>query len=211
VIERVERRAKNILLHLSGGLCARVHLRMTGNLYLIPDVRFRPVHARMVCELEDGRGLILDDPRLLGRIHLHPAAALSELLGALGPEPLSPDFTPAWLGQAARRSRKPAKLFLMDQTRVAGLGNIYAAEALFAAGIHPGRIMSSLSARRVQALHSAIVAVLSDALQSALRAYSGPGVFNEAEEFPAAVYVFLSRVSALTGCRTAAGWLRRLS
>jgi formamidopyrimidine-DNA glycosylase len=188
VIEKVERRAKNILLHLSGGLSVRVHLRMTGNLYLIPDVRFRPAHTRMHFELAGGRGLIFEDSRLLGKVHLHPARELAKLLGDLGPEPLSDSFSAEWLCVEAAKSRQPAKLFLMDQTRIAGLGNIYAAEALFRARIHPEARMNTLTPRRVRQLHQQIVAVLRDALQSAVKAYSGPGEFGEAEDFPVAVY-----------------------
>jgi formamidopyrimidine-DNA glycosylase len=188
IIETVERRGKNILIGLSGGLWVRIHLRMTGNLYVIPDVRFRPASTRAYFELEGGRGLVFDDPRALGRLHLHTAAEAARLMEDLGPEPLSPEFTLAALAAAARRSRKPAKLFLMDQQHVAGLGNIYAAEALFRAGIHPVRPMNHIAPPRLALLHSAIVEVLKEAVHWAVNSYGRPGKFSEAEDFPLAVY-----------------------
>jgi formamidopyrimidine-DNA glycosylase len=187
-IETVERRGKNILMSLSGGLWVRIHLRMTGNLYVIPDVRLRPASTRAYFELEGGRGLVFDDPRALGRLHLHTAAEAARLMEDLGPEPLSREFTLDVLAAAARRSRKPAKLFLMDQQHVAGLGNIYAAEALFRAHIHPARPMNRIGPPRLALLHAAIVEVLREAVHWAVTSYRRPGEFSEAEDFPLAVY-----------------------
>lgn len=187
-VERIERRAKNLLLHLSGGIVLRVHLRMTGNLFVIPDVRFLPANARAYFEFSKHRALVFHDPRALGRIHVHTEAELAQLLARLGPEPLSPEFTPAWLRDTAAASRKPAKLFLMDQNALAGLGNIYAAEALFHARIHPAKPMNRLRHPKLDALHRSIVGVLTDAVQSACKAYSGPAQFGEAESFSCFVY-----------------------
>src|SRR5512134_406713 len=85
IIETVERRGKNILIGLSGGMWVRIHLRMTGNLYVIPDVRFRPASTRVYFELEGGRGLVFDDPRALGRLHIHTTAEAARLMEDLGP------------------------------------------------------------------------------------------------------------------------------
>ncbi|HSB16752.1 MAG TPA: bifunctional DNA-formamidopyrimidine glycosylase/DNA-(apurinic or apyrimidinic site) lyase [Bryobacteraceae bacterium] len=188
IIETIERRGKNILIGLSGGMWVRVHLRMTGNLHVIPDVHFRPASTRAYFELEGGRGLIFDDPRALGRLHIHTTAEAARLMEDLGPEPLSPVFTLDALAAAAGRSRKPAKLFLMDQQHVAGLGNIYAAEALFRARIHPARPMNRIGPSRLAVLHSAIIEVLQEAVHWAVRSYGRPGEFSEAEDFPLAVY-----------------------
>jgi formamidopyrimidine-DNA glycosylase len=187
-IEAVDRRGKNILVHLSGGVSLRVHLRMTGNLTVFPDSRLLPVTARMWFELRDGRAVALDDPRALGRITAHRTSSLPSLLADLGPEPLSPQFTPQQLESAARRTAKPMKIFLMDQKAVAGLGNIYAAEALFRARIHPARPARKVSRERLAALHAAIVEVLSIAVDSAITAYDKPNGFSEGEIFPVAVY-----------------------
>lgn len=185
----VERRAKNILLYLSNEEVIRVHLRMTGHFYVIPNARLQPTATRLAFHLSRRRALILDDPRAFGRVTRHTAADLRALLDAYGPEPLSDAFTPAVLADAARRSRGPAKVFLMDQSRIAGLGNIWAAESLFAARIHPATPMNHLSAHRIRRLHAAIVAVLHDAVQSALvivQAY--PSSFPDADLLNVSVY-----------------------
>lgn len=184
----VERRGKNVLLQLEGGRWLRVHLRMTGNLTVIPDSRLRPVTARVWFDLEDGRALILDDPRALGRVTLHREPELQEIFSSLGPEPLGSEFTPEAFAERAGKSRKPAKLWLMDQQTVAGLGNIYAAEVLFQAAVHPLREARRISAAKLQSLHAAIVETLRLAINSAIIAYERPGGFTEGEVFPVAVY-----------------------
>ena len=187
-IDGVRRRGKNILIDLSCGLTLHVHLRMTGNLYVIPDYRLRPLAARAWFELADGRAIIFDDPRALGRIQLHATDEIESLLKDVGIEPLSDEFTEAVFLDLARSSRKPVKLFLLDQSYVAGIGNIYAAEALYEARIDPRKLTGSLSAVRLRRLHSAIVGILSRAVQSACIAYMHPGRFQEAEWFPVKVY-----------------------
>ena len=97
----------------------------------------------------------------------------------LGPEPLTEEFTAGSFVMSARRSRKPAKLFLMDQSHVAGLGNIYAAEALFRARIHPARPMNRVSRSKLVALHAAIVEVVREAVEA---------VCEGADDFPRQVY-----------------------
>jgi formamidopyrimidine-DNA glycosylase len=187
-IERIDRRGKNILIGLSGGLTMRVHLRMTGNLCVVPDWRLRVAGVSAWFELPDGRGLIFEDTRGLGALTIHDAAALRKLLDSLGPEPLSRRFTAAALLRSTAGLRQPAKLFLLDQRRVAGLGNIYAAEALFAARINPRAPIGSVGARKLTSLREAIVRILRDAVRSAYSAYSRPGGFQEAEDFPLLVY-----------------------
>jgi formamidopyrimidine-DNA glycosylase len=187
-VERIDRRGKNILVRLSGGLTMRVHLRMTGNLYVIPDWRLRPAASSAWFEFDDGRALLFEDTRGLGALTIHDAAEMSRLLEGLGPEPLSRQFTAEALIRSAAGLRQPAKLFLMDQRRIAGLGNIYAAEALFRAGIDPRKPIGSVSTARLRALHAAIVGILREAVKSAVRAYSRPGRFNEAEDVELAVY-----------------------
>src|SRR2546425_6351960 len=123
---------------------------MTGNLYVVPDFRFRVAGSSAWFEFDDGRGLLFEDPRGLGPLTVHDGPALEDL----GPEPLSRRFTAGMLARLAAGSRQPAKLFLMDQRRIAGLGNIYAAEALFAAGIDPRKAIGSISPPRLAALHT---------------------------------------------------------
>lgn len=187
-IESVTRRGKNLLLELSGGAVLRVHLGMTGNLYTIADARRRPATTRAWLELDGGRALVLDDPRALGRLELLSVEQAEQLDASLGFEPVAREFTPQRLAELARASRAPAKLFLMDQKRISGLGNIYAAEALFRAGIHPAKPANRLSRQRIERLYRAIVEVLDVAIQSTCNAYSGPGRFDAGETFPLAVY-----------------------
>lgn len=187
-ISRVHRRGKQVLVDLTTGLTIRIHLGMTGDVYFISDYRLRPQSARAWFQLDDGRAIVFDDPRVLGRLNLYTQAELTAALGHLGPEPLSRDFTPQRLRELAAASRLPIKLFLMDQTKVAGLGNIYAAESLWQAAIHPARIISKLRSVRLERLHDAIVHVLKDAIQSACTAYMRPGRFREAEAFTFEVY-----------------------
>jgi len=185
----VVRRGKNILLHLSNQQSLHVHLRMTGNLYAVPDPRFRPVGTRAWWELEGGRGILFEDSRALGRIHLYPTADLMARMDSqIGVEPLSEAFTPELLMEAAKGSRRPAKLFLMDQHPIAGLGNIYAAEVLFRSRIHPALPMGKLSKPKLRALYRDIRHVMEEAVASAAAAYDEPGRFAEGESFPCAVY-----------------------
>jgi len=187
-IDAVRRRGKNILVDLSDGLTLHVHPRMTGNLYVIADHRLRPVAARAWFELEDGRAMIYEDRRVLGRIQVHPTSEMEERLEKTGVEPLEPGFTEETLIALARKSGQPVKVFLMDQRHLAGLGNIYAAEALFEAKINPRRVARQLSRARLKRLHAAIVGVLERAVQSACIAYMHPDRFQEAEWFPVEVY-----------------------
>ncbi|MBI3210571.1 MAG: bifunctional DNA-formamidopyrimidine glycosylase/DNA-(apurinic or apyrimidinic site) lyase [Candidatus Solibacter usitatus] len=187
-IEDVVRRAKNILLMIGEGRALHVHLRMTGNLFVVPDARLRPAATRVWMELEGGSGLIFEDQRALGTMRLLSAAGVRALMDACGCEPLSAEFTKERFAALAAASRQPAKLFLMDQRHVAGLGNIYAAEALFRARIHPRHPMNRLTRAKLHGLREAIVDVLTEGLISAELAYSKPGRFTEGEEFACAVY-----------------------
>ena len=187
-ISHIDRRGKNILIHLSTSQTIRIHLRMTGNLYVIPDYRFRPAATSAWFEFTDGRALVFQDTRGLGTLTLHSADEIEKLLAKVGPEPLSRQFTAEAFIESANGVRQPAKIFLMDQRRVAGLGNIYAAEALFAARINPRKPIGDVSRPKLKALHAAILAILHDAVKSAVRAYSAPGAFREGEDFATAVY-----------------------
>lgn len=106
----------------------------------------------------------------------------------LGWEPLDPKFTQEQFLELARRSAKPSKIFLMDQQYVAGLGNIYVAEALFRAGIDPRKSLKNLKATRLHQLLTAIREVMKEAVESVYSAYEQPGTFAEGEIFPVKVY-----------------------
>ncbi|MFS8523230.1 MAG: bifunctional DNA-formamidopyrimidine glycosylase/DNA-(apurinic or apyrimidinic site) lyase [Limnochordales bacterium] len=143
-----------------------VHLRMTGRLTVEPAGEPETPYTRVAFSLDDGQELRFADVRTFGTIHLvedgqegGPAG-----LAALGPEPLADEFTPEVLAAALAGRRAPVKAVLLDQRRVAGLGNIYADEALFAAGIHPQRPAGGLARAEVERLHEAIRTVLARAL-----------------------------------------------
>ena len=186
-ITRVSRRAKNLLLHFDDA-ALRIHLRMTGDLVPCPNVRFFPIATRMILEFDKRDGVLFTDPRALGRVELLDAQGLEALNLSLGPEPLSPQFTPALLRSTARRSRLPAKLFLTNQAAIAGIGNIYAAEILFAACIHPARKMNRLSLARQERLQAAIQETLQAATRHAEVTYAAPGRFHETAGFRLRVY-----------------------
>jgi formamidopyrimidine-DNA glycosylase len=178
-ILRIERRGKNILVHLSGGYVLRVHLRMTGNLFVIPDARLQSARVRVYFLLKDGRGLVFEDSRVLGSVTIHPEAALDQLLDKIGIEPLSKAFTAKKLVEMASLSKKPAKIFVMDQQHIAGVGNMYAAEALFRARVNPKHPMNGVSKRKIEALHKAIIDVLREGTKDAVRSYSKPGSYQQ--------------------------------
>jgi formamidopyrimidine-DNA glycosylase len=148
------------------GLVLAVHLRMTGKfLYLSGDDAL-PKHARAIFYLDNDRRLVFSDQRKFGVMKLVAKSRLSRTKGIseLAPEPWSDDFGPGYLKATLERSRRTLKTLLLDQTKVLGLGNIYAAEALFRAGINPFKVSSQLSTKRVARLHAEILAVLSDAI-----------------------------------------------
>jgi formamidopyrimidine-DNA glycosylase len=147
-------------------LVLAVHLRMTGKfLYLSADDAL-PKHARAIFYLDNDRRLVFNDQRKFGVMKLVARSLLTRTKGVseLAPEPFTDEFSLNYLKQTFSRSRRSLKTLLLDQTRVLGLGNIYAAEALFRAGINPFKIAAGLSTKRVARLHAAILDVLRDAI-----------------------------------------------
>ncbi|MGA9114975.1 MAG: bifunctional DNA-formamidopyrimidine glycosylase/DNA-(apurinic or apyrimidinic site) lyase [Candidatus Dormiibacterota bacterium] len=165
-IAAVERRGKYILCALDGGEQVVVHLGMTGHLRVVNAADEVVKHTHLRVGLDDGRELRFDDARRFGRLMLGPRALLEErrLLPALGVEPLSDDFTPAHLDAVMRRTRRTLKAALLDQSVIAGLGNIYVDEACHLAGIRPTRRAHRLTRRERLALHGAIRSVLLKAI-----------------------------------------------
>ncbi|MFN8176237.1 MAG: bifunctional DNA-formamidopyrimidine glycosylase/DNA-(apurinic or apyrimidinic site) lyase [Solirubrobacteraceae bacterium] len=166
LVERLGRRGKYLLFELEDDVHLVAHLRMTGTLLYDAD-RGLP-HTRVRLELDDGHGVSWVDPRRFGTGHLLlGGAARDAYLGSrLGPEPFDAEFTADHLRAVARGRRTPVKAFLLDQRRVAGVGNIYADEALFRARIHPLRETGRLTRGQVSALRDAVV----DTLAAGLRA-----------------------------------------
>src|SRR5690625_2154643 len=163
-IDGVRRRAKCLLLDTNAG-SALVHLGMSGSLRLIPASTPARAHDHSDLVLDDRRALRFNDPRRFGCLLWQPPDAPHPLLQRLGPEPLSDDFDGAWLWTLSRGRRAPVKTFLMDQRVVVGVGNIYAAEALFMAGISPLRAAGRVSRARYDALAGAVKTVLRAAIE----------------------------------------------
>ena len=165
-INGVSRRGKYILIELDSDQVLAVHLRMTGKFVsLSPDDQL-PKHAHAIFYLDSERRLVFCDQRQFGVMKLVSRARLMKTKGIseLAPEPFGDDFSLAYLGDTLARSRRTLKTLLLDQTKVLGLGNIYAAEALFRAGVSPFKPAATLSSRRVARLHQSILDVLSDAI-----------------------------------------------
>ena len=165
-ILRVTRRGKHILFHLDGGRFLITHLRMTGRFLLLPVDRKLPLHTHAVFQLDDHRRLVFSDQRHFGMMKITTAEEIASAkeLRTLAPEPFSDDFTPAYLRDALARSRRTLKETLIDQTKVTGLGNIYAAEVLFLARINPFHVSAALAPRRIPRLHRAILDVLAESI-----------------------------------------------
>jgi formamidopyrimidine-DNA glycosylase len=164
----VGRRSKYILLHLNNHHTLLVHLRMTGQFFHVENSRPISKHASAIFHFDDGRKLVFEDTRRFGVMKLVPTSTLAETeeLMPLAPEPLGPEFTVEYLRGILRKTSKTIKEALLDQTKVSGIGNIYASEALFAAGINPQVRANELSQPRVRKLHSAIVSVLTAAIEA---------------------------------------------
>jgi formamidopyrimidine-DNA glycosylase len=167
VVERLGRRGKYLVWQLSDEVFLFQHLRMTGTLLL--DSPERPPHTRVRFDLDAGEAeLLFVDPRRFGTGELALGGDAHDAFFAarLGVEPLGEEFTGEYLRGLARTSRAPIKAFLLDQKRVAGVGNIYADEALFRARIHPLRPARQLTLTQCRALRDAVV----ESLQAGLDA-----------------------------------------
>ncbi len=180
-IEGTGRRAKLLLIELSGDLVLAIHLKMTGQLFVVPAGAPQDRFVHLVFELADGRELRFRDMRKFGRVGVYPRAVVAggeaaRKLGAgdvfaLGPEPLDPSFTLARFREHLRGRRGRLKTLLTDQAFLAGIGNIYADEALWRARLHPLRSASSLRADDQKRLYEAVRGVLTEAV-----AYRGSSI-----------------------------------
>lgn len=159
----VTRRAKNILLETDRGLLV-VNLGMTGRLLVLGEGDVAPTHPGVRFRLEDGRELAYHDVRRFGCLQRYTPGAWARREEELGVEPLSDAFTAEWLHRNAQRSRVAVKTWLMDQRRVVGVGNIYASEALFRAGVDPRRPANALGENEAARVVEAVRGVLREAI-----------------------------------------------
>ena len=161
-ILRVGRRAKYLDISLSE-FNMLVHLRMSGDLFM-RESKFEPQkHDRLILKLTGGKSLVFNDTRKFGRVWL--TANPENVLGKLGPEPLSRGFTWQWLHTALHNKHRQLKPLLLDQTFLAGLGNIYTDEALHIAKLHPLAASDSITAEQARALQDAIRRVLKEGIR----------------------------------------------
>ncbi|MDX2039620.1 MAG: bifunctional DNA-formamidopyrimidine glycosylase/DNA-(apurinic or apyrimidinic site) lyase [Acidobacteriota bacterium] len=167
-VEEVTRRGKHILAHLSNGRTWITHLRMTGRFVHVDADEAPPPHTHAALWLDNGRKLLFADQRHFGMMLVVKTSELDSVshLSKLAPEPFDAAFNAEYLHETLQRSKQAIKLFLLDQTKVVGLGNIYAAEALHRAKINPQLSANKLSRSRAETLHAEIVAVLSEAIEA---------------------------------------------
>lgn len=166
-IETLRRRAKYLWIDLEGSATLVIHLGMSGRLTVVAeDVPFA-LHEHLACHLDGGERLRLEDPRRFGLAFALPSAKLESdrHFAHLGVEPLDGELTGSYLEDEARGRRGPVKGFLMDGRVVVGVGNIYACESLWRAGVHPQRSTARISRARWERLAAEVQAVLADAIE----------------------------------------------
>ena len=197
--ESIERRAKYIVMSLGERGALVGHLRMTGRMHVEAADWDPGKFAKVRLDLDDGRAFHFIDVRKFGRLEFvrDPAARLADI----GPEPLGSEFTAEWLGQALSSRRRALKPLLLDQTFVAGLGNIYVDESLHRSGLHPLCLSNRVSVAQAELLQREIRAVLSEAIE---REGSSFDVFYRTPEGNPGSFQHQFRVYGRTGepCRT---------
>ena len=186
-IEAVGRRAKQIVVDLSGGAFLTIHLKMTGQLFVVPQDGPEDPYVRLVLALEDGREIRFRDIRKFGRVGLYVTA--DDPFAAIGPEPLSDAFTVAVFRKRLRARKGRLKPLLLDQSFVAGVGNIYADEALWASRLHPLRTARTLRPPDERRLWIEIRRILAEAVirrGSSIDDYTAPEGDGEMQDHLAA-------------------------
>lgn len=161
---RFERRGKYLILYLDTGQLLVTHLKMTGVLQYQQKGDSLPKAARIIFYFNGGQRLVFSDQRKFGAMELTSDPGAIPALKRMGPEPLEKGFTAVVLKERLNGRKGPIKPLLLDQSVIAGLGNIYASEALYRAGILPQRRADSLTAPEIKKLHRAIVQVLKEAI-----------------------------------------------
>jgi formamidopyrimidine-DNA glycosylase len=163
-VSAIRRRGKFIVFDFKNGDSLLIHLRMSGRLHLVSNDSPRKKHEHVILGFADGRQLRFHDTRKFGRLYLTSDAP--KILDRLGPEPLASSYTQKIFARSLSRRKRMLKPLLLDQTFIAGLGNIYVDEALWEAKIHPCRIAASLTKSEIRALHRAIPRVLERGLRN---------------------------------------------
>ncbi len=186
-VEAVGRRAKQLVIDLSGEAALTIHLKMTGQLFVVPAEAPEDPYIRLVLELDDGRELRFRDIRKFGRVGLYGRDPVTgelvtevgggEVFAAIGPEPLDPAFTVRDFRRRLRRRKGRLKPLLLDQSFLAGVGNIYADEALWLSRLHPLRSAATLRPPDERRLYELIRSILAEAVErrgSSIDDYTAP-------------------------------------
>jgi formamidopyrimidine-DNA glycosylase len=163
-ITGITRRGKYLPLSLSGGDSLIVHLKMTGSLLVQQDSAEPPRFARAIFHLDNDTDIVFRDPRKFGVLRL--VKDRNSIIGKLGPEPFDESFTPEALGHILLRRKAPVRALLTEQGLIAGIGSMYADEALFAARIHPMRSGASLTHEEIRSLHKEIRRILWEGIEN---------------------------------------------
>ena len=182
-IERIGRRGKQLIIDLSGGAFLTVHLKMTGQLFVVPASLPVDPYERLALALDDGRELRFRDIRKFGRVGLYGAD--DDPFDGVGPEPLDPRFTLREFRARIRGRRARLKTLLVDQAFIAGVGNIYADEALWRSRLHPLRSARSLRPADERALYRNVIGILAEAVErrgSSIDDYTAPDGDGEMQE-----------------------------
>jgi formamidopyrimidine-DNA glycosylase len=186
-VEAVGRRAKLIVVELAGDAALTIHLKMTGQLFVVPAEAAEDPYVRLVLELADGREVRFRDIRKFGKVGLYGRDPVtgeltnevggSAVFAAFGPEPLDPAFTLREFRRRLRRRKGRLKPLLLDQAFIAGVGNIYADEVLWTACLHPLRTVGTLRPDDERRLYAAVRTILSEAIDrrgSSIDDYTAP-------------------------------------
>lgn len=182
-IEAIGRRGKQIVIDLDGGAFLTVHLKMTGQLFVVPATLPRDPYERLALTLDDGRELRFRDIRKFGRVGLYGAD--DDPFDGIGPEPLDPRFTLREFRKRIRRRRARLKPLLVDQAFIAGVGNIYADEALWRSKLHPLRTAATLRPHDERVLYRNVLEILAEAVErrgSSIDDYTAPDGDGEMQE-----------------------------
>jgi formamidopyrimidine-DNA glycosylase len=167
-INFVHRRGKHVLFDLDSGYTLMTHLRMSGRFFLLPPDKEFPKFTHAVFQLDDASRLVFQDQRHFGFMKLVRTSEMEQTkeIAKLAPEPFSDEFSPEYLRGRLRGSNRSIKEFLLDQTKVCGLGNIYASEVLFLSGVHPAKIAGRISRTMAAEIRARTIQVLSEAISA---------------------------------------------
>lgn len=166
-INFVHRRGKHVLFGLDNGRTLITHLRMSGRFILLDPEADEPKFSHAVFDLDGGERLVFQDQRHFGFMNIVETSKLFQAkeLAKLAPEPFSDDFSDGYFRKTLKGTKRKIKALLLDQTRVCGVGNIYASEALFLAGVRPTVSSRSVTTKKTAALREAIVQVMNETLE----------------------------------------------